>query len=682
MNAGQAQALRDTVIGSPERDAVVRTGGGRRARRACCVIAGLLVALLSTLPAVAQRGATGGEWRTYGGDAGSTKYAPLDQITRDNVKDLKIAWRWKTDNFGPNPELKYEATPLMVHGVLYTTAGLRRDVVAIDAATGETLWIYRLDEGKRAQNAFWRNSGRGVAYWTDGTRERIFVITVGYHLVALDARTGALQADFGDKGIVDLKEGLDRTIDPLDGRIGSTSPPIVSHGVIVVGASLESGSAPKSKDVMAGYIRGFDAKTGKRLWIFHTIAEPGEFGHDTWEADSWKYTGNTGAWAPMSVDEELGYVYVPVEDSTGDYYGGHRPGNNLFSASLVCLDIRNGRRVWHFQLSHHDIWDYDPPAAPILADVTVGGKPIKAVVQITKQAFAFVFDRVTGQPVWPIEERPVAKSDVPGEKTSSTQPFPTRPAPFDLQGLTVDDLVDFTPELRADALKIASQYRFGPLFTPPSRGVNPEGTKGTIVLPGNHGGADWDSGALDPETGTLFVTSFTRPDVRGLIQSPKSDMDFVSGSAGLKGPQGIPLTRPPYGRITAIDLNTGNLLWMVPNGETPDEVKNHPALKGRTIPRTGKQVRGGVLVTKNLLFVGATEGMYGDPFLQVLDKRTGDRIITIELPALATGVPMSYMLNGRQYIAVPVGGPKHPGELVGLSLPSAQEVAPRAPREE
>lgn len=640
-------------------------------RNSCRFFVVLLTGLLYTLPAAAQHGAGAGEWRVYGGDTGSTKYAALDQINRDNVKELKIAWRWKTDNFGPDPEYWYEPTPLMIHGALYVTAGFRRDVAAINAATGETLWVYRMDEGERGLHAPRRNSGRGVAYWTDGIQECIFVITPGFHLVALDAKTGIPRPEFGDHGVVDLKEGLDRTVDLVKASIGSSSPPIVSHDVVVVGAALESGTSPLSKENAPGHIRGYDARTGKRLWIFHTIPQKGEFGNDSWESDSWRYTGNTGAWAPLSADEELGYVYVPVETPTGDYYGGHRPGNNLFANSLVCLDIKTGKRIWHYQLSHHDIWDYDLPAPPILADITVGGKPVKAAVQLTKQAFAFVFDRVTGKPVWPIEERPVLQTDVPGEKTSPTQPFPTRPAPFDLQGFTEKDLIDFTPELRAEAVKIASQYRLGPLYAPPSRKESADGTKGIITAPGPDGGADWNSGAVDAETGILYVTSSTAPNIRAMIHNSKSDMNFGSDAGALKGPQGLPLFKPPWGRITAIDLNTGENVWMVPNGDTPEEVKNHPALKGLDIPRTGKDIRGGILVTKTLLFVGASRRLYGEPILQAFDKRTGSRIATIELPALATGVPMTYMMNGKQFIVVAIGAAKHPGELVALSLPSS-----------
>ena len=635
-------------------------------------IAALLCVVLGAATASAQHGAKNGEWSVYGGDGGSTKYAPLDQINRDNVKSLKIAWRWKTDNFGPTAEFNYEVTPLLVKGVLYATAGYRRAAVAIDPASGETLWTYRLDEGKRGDNAPRKNSGRGLAYWSDGAEERILFITPGYQLVALNAKTGLPIPDFGDKGIVDLKQGLDRNVDPITSEIGASSPPIMVKDVVVVGAALLTGTAPKSKENAPGHIRGYDVRTGKRLWIFHTIPQPGEFGHETWEGDSWRYTGNTGAWAPLSADEELGYVYIPVETPTGDYYGGHRPGNNLFSTSVVCLDAKTGKRVWHYQLSHHEIWDYDPPAAPILANITVGGKAIQAVVQITKQAWAFVFDRVTGEPVWPIEERPVPKTDVPGEKTSATQPFPTKPAAYDLQGITQDDLIDFTPELRAEAIKIVAPYRLGVMYAPPSRAENADGTKGTITVPGPGGGSDWDSGALDVETGILYVTSITDPVIRALVNRPQqSDMNFVQSTVELKGPQGLPLTKPPWGRITAIDLNTGDRLWMVANGETPEEVKNHPALKGMNLPRVGKKVRGGLLVTKTLLFAGASVplSLYGDPILQAFDKHTGERLAVLDLPGIATGVPMTYLHRGRQFIVVATGGRNHPGELVAFALP-------------
>ena len=648
----------------------------------------IMVVLAARLPASGQQGAQEGEWRYYGGDMGGTKYSPLDQINRDNVADLQIAWRWKTDNFGPRVDFNYQATPLMIGGVLYTTAGWRRDVVAIDAATGETLWMYRYDEGVRGQMAPVRSSsGRGVAYWTDGQgAERIIHVTQGYHLVALSAKTGQPIPTFGEHGIVDLYEGLDRPI-PEDGQIGLNSPAIVVGDVVVVGAALRA-TAP-TKEFPAGFVRGYDVRTGKRLWIFHTIPQPGEFGNDTWENDSWSYTGNTGVWGPISADEELGYVYLPVETATNDLYGGHRLGDNLFAESLVCLDAKTGQRIWHFQFIHHGIWDWDIPTGPALVDVTVNGKQIKAVAQVTKQAWTYVFDRVTGEPIWPIEERPVPQSDVPGERTSPTQPFPTKPAAFDRQGVTPDDLLDFTPELRAEALRIASEYTLGPIFTPPILAES-NSSRGLLMLPHMSGGANWQGGAVDAETGILYVASATFPTVAALRHDPaRSTMDYIGGGGprragdrsatpqgcGEIGPLGLPLIKPPWGRITAIDLNTGEHLWMVPNGDTPDCVKNHPALSGLEIPKTGKPERSGILVTKTLLFAGegsglmATPSWAGGPMFHAYDKQTGEVVGEFELPANQSGIPMTYMVNGTQYIVVAVGARSHPAELVALTLP-------------
>ena len=624
-----------------------------------------------------QAGTADGEWRFYGGDAASTRYSPLDQINRDNVNDLEIVWRWKAANFGPRPEFNYRTTPIMIGGVLYATAGERRAVVAVDAATGETLWMYRFEEGQRWEDAPRRNSGRGVAYWSDGEDGRVFLVTPGYHLIALDAKTGRPSSGFGNHGVVDLKEGLDRPVDPIEDIIGSSSPPLVVGDVVIVGAALGTGGAPPKKEMPPGHVRGYDVQTGERLWIFHTIPQPGELGNETWENDSWSYTGNAAVWTTFSADEELGYVYLPTEAPTGDYYGGHRLGDNLFSQSLVCLDAKTGERIWHYQTVHHGIWDYDNPAAPVLVDITVDGREIKAVALVTKQAFTFVFDRVTGEPVWPIEERPVPQTDVPGERTAPTQPFPTKPAAFDRQGISVDDLIDFTPELKAEALEIASNYRLGPLFTPPST-VDLDGTWATVALPGSQGGANWQGAALDPETGILYVPSSTDPNVIGLVNDPEvSNMAYVAVE-GLEpplggGPQGLPLVRPPWGRITAINLNTGEHVWMVPNGDAPDYVRSHPALQGVDLPRTGRPERSGLLVTKTLLFAGEGGGLYarygsGGRMLRAYDKLTGEIIAQFELPANQTGVPMTYMLDGRQYIVVAVGAAGHPGELVALSV--------------
>jgi quinoprotein glucose dehydrogenase len=671
----------------------------------------LTLPLLSLVVALASMdaGLTGqarpkdGEWSTYGGDLASRRYRPFDQINRENFKDLEVAWRFKTDALGPRPEFNFQSTPLMVNGVLYTTAGTRRAVVALDAASGEMLWMHREDEGKRGDAAPRKLSGRGLAYWTDGREERIVYVTPGYQLIGLDAKTGRKVPGFGRNGVVDLKLEMDQTIDLETGEVGLHAAPIISGNTIVVGAAHLPGGVPKSRNHEKGYIRGYDARTGKRLWIFHTLPQKGEFGNDTWLQDSWSYTGNVGVWAQMTIDEELGMLYMPVELPTGDYYGGHRPGNGLFGESLVAIDLKTGQRKWHYQLVHHGIWDFDIPCAPILADITVNGRTIKAIAQPTKQNWLYVFDRITGQPVWPIEERPVPKGDVPGEWYSTMQPFVTRPAPYDLQGVSIDDLIDFTPELRAEAVKLVSRYRIGPLFTPPPVSKW-EGPLGLIMVPSSTGGANWPGGALDPETNILYIYSFRQPTVIGLSNDPaRSDMNFinsqardpnapppapapaagaapaVAGEGG--GPaltvQGLPLLKPPYGSITATDLNKGEIVWQVAHGETPDAVRNHPALKGLNIPRTGRPAgRIGTLVTKTLVIAGEP-GFFTMPngqrgaMLRAYDKATGAEVGAVPMPAPQTGSPMTYMLNGRQYLAVPISGAGYSGELLVFRAPQA-----------
>lgn len=649
----------------------------RAAVRLLCMACALL--LLTTRPAAGQQAATPAatpgdmvEWRSYHGNNRSDRYSPLDQIDKDNVARLELAWRWKADNAGPRPEFKNETTPLMVNGVLYFTAGSRRNVVAIDAASGETLWMWRMDEGPRGDKAPRKNSGRGVAYWSDGRGDdRIVTVTPGYHLVALSAKTGVPVGTFGTNGVVDLMQDTgqppENTADPI-GHIGNTSPPLISHDVVVVPAALESGFNPISKTNVPGHVRGFDVRTGKQLWLFRTVPIKGEAGNETWEGESWKYTGNTGVWAPISADEALGYIYLPVETPTSDFYGGHRLGDNLFSTSLVCLDVRTGKRVWHFQIIHHDVFDYDNPTAPILVDATVDGKPVKTVVQLTKQSFAYVFDRVTGKPVWPMEERPVPQSDVPGERTSPTQPIPTKPPPYDLQGVTEDVLIDFTPELHAEALTIAKQYRWGKLFSPASLADASDGTKGTLLLPGDSGGVLWEGGAADAETGMLYVGSSTDPEVLALTKNPKSDLNYGVPSIAAPGPRGLSLVKPPYGRITAIDLNSGDKVWQIPNGDTPPNLRNHPALQGVELGRTGSPSRAGILVTKSLLFAG--EGWGGQPMFRALDKKTGAILWETKLPGMQTGLPMTYMVGGKQYVVFTVGDPKteHPAELIAFRL--------------
>jgi quinoprotein glucose dehydrogenase len=637
------------------------------------LFASLSVCLLALNSVDAQHGATNGEWRFYGGDAGGTKYSPLDQINAANVKQLQIAWRWKSENFGPRPDFNWQVTPLMVDGVLYFTAGTRRDAIAVDASTGETLWIYRLDEGTRGAQVP-RTNNRGLAYWSNGANDaRILLISPAYHLVALDAKTGRPVPGFGSDGIVDLWDGLDRKVEP--NQIGSSSPAIVVNDVVVVGAALLSGTAPKSKTNVPGYVRGYDVRTGKLLWTFHTVPQGSDYGNDTWEDDSWKYTGNTAVWAPISADLDLGYVYLPVETPTGDFYGGHRPGDNLFADSLVCLDAKTGKRIWHYQLVHHDIWDFDTASAPVLLDVTVAGKPIKAVAQVTKQGFTYVFNRLTGEPVWPIVERPVPQSDVPGEKTSPTQPFPTKPAPFDRQGVTEDDLIDFTPALKAEALRIASQFKLGPLYTPPIV-AGAGGKLGTLTVPHNQGAANWESAAADPETGLLYVPSVTNWWASALMEGgERSDMRYIGKPTRVEAPLGLPLIKPPWGRITAIDLDTGEHTWMVPNGQAPEYVRKSPVLDGIDLSGAGNPERAPLLVTKTLLFSGDGAGLFssgpqgGGKKFRALDKKTGQTIFEMELPANETGLPMTYMAGGRQFIVVAVGAAGYPAEMVALALP-------------
>ena len=624
------------------------------------------------LPAVEEPDGVLVEWLHHRGDPGSKNYSPLDLINQDNVDRLEIAWRWKSDNFGPTPWENLQTTPIMANGVLYATAGYRRTVVAIDAATGETLWMYRIDEGSRGDNAPRKGPGRGVAYRRDGDEETIYVISPGYRLVALDARTGRPRPTFGDSGIVDLKANLGQDLDLDTAPVGASSPPIVVNDVVIVGAAMPAGGAPPTKEMPVGNVTGYDAVTGERLWIFHTIPQPGEHGHDTWQADSWRYTGNVGVWAPMSADPELGYVYLPVEAPTGDFYGGHRPGDNLFSQSLVCLDARTGERVWHFQTVHHGIWDYDLPAPPVLIDITVDGRDIPAVAQITKQGFTFVFDRRSGEPVWPIEERPVPQSTVPGEKTSPTQPFPTLPEPFDLQGITEDDLNDLTPEIHAEAKRIAARYTMGPIYTPPT--VITDDNLGTLASAASIGGANWQGAVADPESGLMYVSSTASPAVLGLVSDPdRSNMRYVNSGPDPEGPFGLPLLRPPWGRITAIDLNTGKIRWAVANADTPEEFANHEKLAGVEVPRTGHDERSGLLVTRSLLFAGEGSGLYAYDFggtaFRAHDKLTGEILVEVDLGIRQSGVPMTYAVNGRQFIVVAAGAPNRAGELIALTVP-------------
>jgi quinoprotein glucose dehydrogenase len=630
-----------------------------------------------------------GEWPSYGGDARGSRYSPLDQVGAANFSSLEVAWRFKTDSLGPRPEYKLESTPLVVGGVLYTTGGTNRAVVALDAVTGAQKWVHREDEGPRGAAAPRQLSGRGLAYWTDGREERLLYVTPGYRLIALDAKTGARIPTFGVEGAVDLKTDIDQTILPdlVTGEIGFQGAPVVGRDVIVVGAAFREGTAPKSFKNNKGYVRGFDVRTGKRLWTFHTVPQKGEAGYDSWLNGSAEYTGNTGVWSQVTIDEELGLVYLPVESPTGDYYGGHRPGNDLYGESLVCLDLRTGAKKWHYQIVHHPIWDFDIPAAPILADIKVDGKTIKAVAVPTKQGILYTFDRLTGKPVWPIEEKPVEKGDVPGEWYSPTQPMPTKPPAYAKNGTSMDDLVDFTPELHEQAVAIASRFKLGPIFTPPVVS-KADGPLATLTRGPTNGGSNWPGGAFDPETHVFYVASSNAaPIALGLAQPSKerSDMDWVLGIApqpngarvGLSV-QGLPLFKPPYGTMTAINLDKGEIAWQVPHGETPDLVREHQALKGMTIPRTGQPgFIVGTLVTKTLVIAGDPQVTTlptrpRGAMLRAYDKATGAEVGSVLLPAPISASPMTYSVNGRQYIVVAVSGGPYSGEFIALRLPDSK----------
>ena len=630
-----------------------------------------------------ELGTTNGEWPTYGGNLSNDRYSPLDQVTAENFSDMEVAWQFSTDSFGPSPESNFQSTPLMINGVLYTTAGTRRAVVALDAATGEILWTYRLDEGERAENSPRRLSGRGLTYWQgdSGSSGIIFYVTIGYQLVALDAESGQRVLTFGSDGIVDLRMSFDQELDPVTADIGLHSAPIIAGDTIVVGAAHRFGGMPGSMENIKGHIRGYDVKTGDRKWIFHTIPTADEFGNDSWQDGSWRYTGNAGVWAQMSIDPELNMAYFPVEAPTGDFYGGHRPGNNLFSGSVVAVDLETGERAWHFQTVHHDIWDADLPSAPVLADITVDGREIKALVLPTKQSWLFVLDRETGEPVWPIEEVPVEAGDVPGEWYSPTQPIPTKPPPVDRIEFGIDDLVDYTPELRAQAEEIVAKFRIGSIYTPPSVAVA-DGTFGTLAVPNSTGGINWPGGAFDPETGMFYVYTKTELGSLGLVNDPeRSDMDFIRGiPEGVARRQtstnirGFPIIKPPWGRITAVDLTQGEIAWQVAHGEAPDNIKNHRLLDGVQLPKTGWPGRIGVLVTKTLAIAGdsafhTTETGERGAMLRAYDKATGDEVGAVYMEVPQSGSPMTYMVDGTQYVVVAASGAGRTGRLIAFRVP-------------
>ncbi len=605
-------------------------------------------------------------WTHFNGNVKSTRYMPLDQINADNVADLEIAWTLDTAPFGPQAETFNVTTPLMVNGRLFATAGATRNVISLDAATGQLLWMWRPEEGERFDDAPRKGSGKGIAYYNNGGQEIIFTMTPGYYLVALNAVTGDPVESFGAGGYVDLQQGLRLGPGREELDIGISFPPLVVDDVVIAGAAHLVGMRPVSASNVKGDIRGFNANTGELLWTYKTIPEPGQLGYETWLEDSASYTGNAGVWAPMSADPDLGLAFLPVESATGDRYGGDRPGDNLFASSTVAIDYKTGEMQWYFQTTHHDIWDWDTPSAPLVINLPDG---TPAVVQTLKQSHLFMFDPETGEPLFPVEERPVPSSDVPGERTAATQPFPLLPAPYDRQGFQKDDLIDLTPEIKRRAEKIAADYRFSELFSPPSLYQDPQdGTLGTLHLPSSTGGSNWEGSAYDPETGIIYVPSRTATSVLSLVNDPEaSSVRYIQGGGRTPSIDGIPLVKPPWGRVTAIDLTSGEHVWQIVNGDTPEEIKNHPLLEGVDLPPTGKPTRSGLIATKSLLFFG--EGPGGDPVLHAVDKATGDTVANIALPASATGVPMTYMLDGKQYIVMAVSDFRNPARIVALALP-------------
>ncbi|MGQ0736411.1 MAG: outer membrane protein assembly factor BamB family protein [Acidobacteriota bacterium] len=656
-------------------------------------------------PAPRLPGPQNGEWVHYASDIKGTRYMPLDQINASNFNKLSVAWRFGTANLGPRQEFNLQGTPLMVGGVLYATGGggNRRAIVALDARTGELLWKHGINEGTRAEAAPRRLSGRGLAYWTDGRGdERLLYVTIGYRLVALNAKTGMPIASFGKDGLVDLKVGvvaaMDGKLQPIDlekGEIGLHATPTIVGDVAIVGSAFSEGLNYPRKTNSRGLVRAFDVRSGKQVWRYDPFPKRGELGYDTWENGSLEYTGNMGVWAQITADTDAGLVYLPVESPTQDIYGGNRPGANLFGESLVAVDLKTGARRWHFQFVHHPIWDLDISSAPILADIVVDGTPIKAVAVPTKQSMLYVFNRLTGEPVWPIVERPVPQSTVPGEKTWPTQPFPTKPPAYARNFVAKDDIIDFTPELRAEGMKILERYQWHEtLFSPPVVG-KADGILGALQIGNTLGGTNWPGGGYDPEAQVVFVmASNAGVGAYSVQHRPElGDGEYVSGVAGRQAGggggglnvQNLPIVKPPYGVLAAIDLSRGELKWQVPHGETPDAVRNHPALKGLSIARTGQNGSQGLAVTKSLVIIGdrqVTEppGRPRGAMLRAYDKSTGANVGEVLMPAAQTGSPMTYMAGGRQFIVVAVGGPGAQAEYVAFALPESEVKATTTPQ--
>ncbi|MBL4601247.1 MAG: PQQ-binding-like beta-propeller repeat protein [Emcibacteraceae bacterium] len=661
-----------------------------------------------------------GEWPHYTGDVKGSRYSPLDQINADNFEDLELAWSFSTKNLGTRAEYKLEATPIMIDGTLYTTAGTRRTAIALDGVTGELKWMHSIEEGLRGGMAPRQLSGRGLSYWSDGNGDdRVLYVTTGYKLIALNAHTGVPIDTFGTdgNGILDLKigavQGNEVQIDLVTGEIGLHATPTVVGDIIIVGSAMKEGMTIDNYNNTKGLVRAFDVRTGKKVWQFDPIPRPGQFGNDTWLDNSWERNGNAGVWTQITVDEKNELVFLSIESPSSDFYGGHRPGNNLFGESIVAVDLNTGEYKWHFQIVHHPIWDHDLSSAPLVMDVEIDGEMREILAVPTKQAFVYVFDRITGVPIWPIPEVAVPVGDVPGEWYSPTQPRPSADLMYGRPELNVpEDLIDFTPEMRAQALKNLERWvwKDGTLYNPPITGdVN--GMLGAINLGNASGGTNWPGGAFDPETGIVYAPAATSY-IGGISLSPPpegySNVNYIRGRTGepfrmitaagtgqnpdapkevnypvYKGPRvtvpslnvdGLSILKPPYGILAAIDMKIGKVLWRVPHGETPDNVRFHAKLKGMDIPRTGQRANVGMIVTKTLAIVG--DMLVTNPgdrergaMLRAYDKMTGDQVGEVWMPAGQSGSPMTYSIDGRQYIIVSVSGGAYAGEFRAYALP-------------
>ncbi|MDP6536033.1 MAG: PQQ-binding-like beta-propeller repeat protein [Gammaproteobacteria bacterium] len=636
------------------------------------------------------------EWFSLGNDYAHTRYSSAAELTADNFGDLEVVWEWDGASLDA---VSGRSTPSYINGTLYTVAGSRRHVVAIDPKTGEQLWSYRLPNTGRWEYSMRADYGKGIGYSEVDGRGVIYMITPGFFLTALDAETGAPLVGFGnpvpvdgfpETGVVDLLADLDHPYDPYEGipletgYVTGSSPPIVVNDTVIVGNSAEQGYNQSRIENVPGDILAYDKRTGEFKWKFNVIPRPGEYGHETWENDAWEWTGDVSSWAPISADVENDLVYIPTNGATIDYYGGFRPGDNLYGTSLIALNASTGERAWHFQMVHHDIWNYDTPTAPVLLDLNVPGQgEVPAVAQVTKQSFVYAFNRLTGEPIWPIVERPVPASTVPGEKLSPTQPFPTRPAPYDIQGVSIDDLIDWTPELRQQAITAYADYQMGPLFNPPIQRGHESGKRAAMFCPGGGGGANITAPAVaDPTTGYLYVSSHSACSPIQLVPGEEADLQYDAptgttfsqyangpGAGAPRHPAGIPLYKPPYSRITAIDMNTGEHAWMIPTGETPARVQQVIDDNNLDVGNTGTGALVPMVVTPNMLVYSDT-ATDGTPMLYAINKASGAIEAEIEVPARSRYGMSTWVHDGHQYIMLQTGS-----KLTAMALPAAAPVA-------